>query len=147
MTVQRMIRQLMGSALAAGVAVACGGSATQPVTACSSAQSIPVTLAVGAYTSVNPGSSVGCVGFPANGSSTDSAEYLIVAAAKIVLHRVVCGQTGRRDIVVVDTIDDELLGAVIVRLETDAQFVAHDAPNVSSNRSHIAAQDLRSVGA
>src|SRR6266480_4901676 len=44
---------------------ACGGRATQ------------ITLAVGAYTSVDPASDSGCVTFPAN-SAADSAEYLVV---------------------------------------------------------------------
>jgi len=44
---------------------ACGGRATQ------------ITLAVGAYISVDPASDSGCVTFPAN-SAADSAEYLVV---------------------------------------------------------------------
>src|SRR5947199_9452994 len=54
---------------------ACGGRATQ------------ITLAVGAYTSVDPASDSGCVTFPAN-AAADSAEYL-------VLPQSVAGASGR----------------------------------------------------
>ncbi len=80
MAVQHTIRRIIWSALAAGLGAACGNS-TSSVATCSSAQATPVTLAVGAYALVNPGSNAGCVAFPANASGTDSAEYLIVAQA------------------------------------------------------------------
>jgi hypothetical protein len=38
----------------------------------------PVALAVGEYTSIDPASDSGCVSFPANASTTDSASYLVV---------------------------------------------------------------------
>src|SRR5438477_12333801 len=68
---------------------ACGGRATQ------------ITLAVGAYTSVDPASDSGCVTFPAN-SAADSAEYLVVpqsvtgssgATAAFQLHGTAVGAT------------------------------------------------------
>ncbi len=45
---------------------------------CSSALASQLTLAIGAYTSIDPASDGGCVTFPAN-TSVDSAEYLLVA--------------------------------------------------------------------
>src|SRR5438094_2015401 len=68
---------------------ACGGRATQ------------ITLAVGAYISVDPASDSGCVTFPAN-SAADSAEYLVVpqsvtgnsgATAPFQLHGTALGAT------------------------------------------------------
>src|SRR5256885_4788181 len=58
---------------------ACGHDATGPsAPACSSALASQLTLAVGAYASIDPASDGGCVTFPAN-TSVDSAEYLLVA--------------------------------------------------------------------
>ncbi len=48
--------------------------------ACSSAAST-VTLGVGAYTAYDITADSGCAVFPANGSTTDSAEYLVVVQA------------------------------------------------------------------
>jgi hypothetical protein len=63
---------------AAMLAAACGSDVTAPVLAgCNSAVQ-PLVLNVGAYTAIDPGLSAGCVVFPANASTTDSAEYLIV---------------------------------------------------------------------
>jgi hypothetical protein len=45
---------------------------------CSSALASPVTLAVGAYVSIDPASDGGCVTVAANASIVDSAEYLLV---------------------------------------------------------------------
>ena len=45
---------------------------------CSSALAFQVTLAIGAYASIDPASNAGCVAFPANASAVDSAEYLLV---------------------------------------------------------------------
>ncbi len=45
---------------------------------CSSALALQVTLAIGAYASIDPASNAGCVAFPANTSAVDSAEYLLV---------------------------------------------------------------------
>ena len=45
---------------------------------CSSALAFQVTLAIGAYASIDPASNAGCVVFPANASAVDSAEYLLV---------------------------------------------------------------------
>src|SRR2546421_2311635 len=58
---------------------ACGHDATGPsAPTCSSALASQLTVAVGAYTSIDPASDGGCVTFPAN-TSMDSAEYLLVA--------------------------------------------------------------------
>src|SRR5205085_5640196 len=57
---------------------ACSGDSTGPAPTCSSALASQVTLAIGAYASIDPASDGGCVAFPAN-ASVDSAEYLLVA--------------------------------------------------------------------
>jgi len=58
---------------------ACSKDSTGPsAPTCSSALASQLTLAVGAYTSIDPASDGGCVTFPAN-TSVDSAEYLLVA--------------------------------------------------------------------
>jgi hypothetical protein len=59
---------------------ACSGDrATGPgAPTCSSALASQVTLAIGAYASIDPASNAGCVTFPANASAVDSAEYLLV---------------------------------------------------------------------
>src|SRR2546421_1009310 len=58
---------------------ACGHDATGPsAPTCSSALASQLTLAVGAYASIDPASDGGCVTFAAN-TSVDSAEYLLVA--------------------------------------------------------------------
>ena len=64
--------------LAATVACSSEKPAAPPV-ACHAAQATQVTLAIGAYTSIDPASDVGCTTFPANASAVDSAEYLVVA--------------------------------------------------------------------
>src|SRR3989442_4496104 len=58
---------------------ACSGDNTGPSAAtCSAALASQLTLAVGAYASIDPASDGGCVAFPANASTVDSAEYLLV---------------------------------------------------------------------
>src|SRR5881296_2125494 len=58
---------------------ACSGDNTGPsAPACSSALASQLTLAIDAYASIDPASDGGCVGFPANASAVDSAEYLLV---------------------------------------------------------------------
>ena len=58
---------------------ACSGDHTGPSAAtCSSALASHLTLAIGAYASIDPASDGGCVAFPANASAVDSAEYLLV---------------------------------------------------------------------
>ena len=58
---------------------ACGHDATGPsAPPCSSALASQLTLAVGAYASIDPASDGACVTFAAN-TSVDSAEYLLVA--------------------------------------------------------------------
>src|SRR5256886_13543786 len=58
---------------------ACSGDSTGPAPTCSSALASQLTLAIGAYASIDPASDGGCVTFPANASTVDSAEYLLVA--------------------------------------------------------------------
>src|SRR3989442_12447082 len=56
---------------------ACSGDNTGPsAPTCSSALASQLTLAVGAYASIHPATDGGCVAFPANPSTVDSAEYL-----------------------------------------------------------------------
>src|SRR6266851_4568046 len=58
---------------------ACGGDNTGPsAPTCSSALASQLTLAIGAYALIDPASDGGCVVFPANASTVDSAEYLLV---------------------------------------------------------------------
>src|SRR2546423_9717922 len=58
---------------------ACSKDSTGPsAPTCSSALASQLTLAVGAYASIDPASDGGCVTLPAN-TSVDSAEYLLVA--------------------------------------------------------------------
>ena len=68
--------------VAAGLLVgACSSGDPQgPIQNCSVAAATPVNLTVGQYVSLDPtASSGGCFGFPANASSVDSAEYLVIA--------------------------------------------------------------------
>src|SRR5205085_6994636 len=63
---------------ALAVTAACSKDATGPsAPTCSSALASKLTLAVGAYASIDPATDGGCVTFPAN-ASVDSAEYLLV---------------------------------------------------------------------
>src|SRR5213594_790429 len=58
---------------------ACSGDNTGPsAPTCSSALASQLTLAIGAYASIDPATDGGCVAFPANASAVDSAEYLLV---------------------------------------------------------------------
>src|SRR5438874_516220 len=58
---------------------ACSSDGTGPsAPTCSSALASQLTLAVGAYASIDPATDGGCVTFPAN-TSVDSVEYLLVA--------------------------------------------------------------------
>src|SRR5260370_21781877 len=60
-------------------AAACSGDNTGPsAPTCSSALASQLTLAIGAYASIDPSSDGGCVAFPANASAVDSAEYVLV---------------------------------------------------------------------
>jgi hypothetical protein len=68
-------------ALCAGlVAVGCSSDhvTTPPPTPCGTGVGTPISLAVGAYTVVDPATSSGCVQFAAN-ASAESTEYLVVA--------------------------------------------------------------------
>jgi len=58
---------------------ACSGDNTGPTApTCSSALATHLTLAIGAYASIDPAADGGCVAFAANASAVDSAEYLLV---------------------------------------------------------------------
>ena len=58
---------------------ACSHDTTGPsAPTCSSAVASQLTLAVGQYVAIDPASDGGCVTFPANASTVDSAEYLLV---------------------------------------------------------------------
>src|SRR6266480_2182056 len=58
---------------------ACSGDNTGPsAPTCSSALASQLTLAVGAYASIDPATDGGCVACPANASAVNSAEYLLV---------------------------------------------------------------------
>ncbi len=65
-----------------GSAAACSGSNSgpSPLASCktTSAVATHITLAVGQYVSLDPATDSGCVLFPANASSTNQAEYLLV---------------------------------------------------------------------
>jgi hypothetical protein len=69
-------------ALCAGlVVVGCSSDhvTTPPPTPCGTGVGTPISLAVGAYTVVDPATSSGCVQFAANASASESTEYLVVA--------------------------------------------------------------------
>ncbi len=58
---------------------ACSGDNTGPSAAtCSAVLASQLTLAIGAYASIDPASDGGCVAFPANASTVDSAEYVLL---------------------------------------------------------------------
>jgi hypothetical protein len=61
--------------------VACSSDhiTTPPPTPCATGVGTPISLAVGAYSVVDPATSSGCVQFPANASVSESTEYLVVA--------------------------------------------------------------------
>ncbi len=62
------------------LAVACDEVTGPPLAVCR-ATTQPLVLSVGAYTAIDPEPNDGCVIFPANASTTDSAEYLLVPQA------------------------------------------------------------------
>ena len=66
--------------LSLGAALGCSSDhpAGPAAPTCSTAQASALTLAVGAYAALDPAADAGCVTFPANASTIDSAEYLIV---------------------------------------------------------------------
>src|SRR5258707_1280016 len=68
--------------LGLGLPIAAGCSSdhvTTPPTSCGTGVGAPISLAVGAYTVVDPATSSGCVQFAANASPSESTEYLVVA--------------------------------------------------------------------
>ena len=58
--------------------VACSSGTSSSAPGCKASQASQVTLAVGGYASFDPSADAGCATFPANASSVDSAEYLVV---------------------------------------------------------------------
>src|SRR5438477_264919 len=83
----RIATRIVSLALVA--TAACSKDSTGPAApTCSAALASPLTLAIGAYALIDPASDGGCVTFPANASTTDSAEYLMVAQSAT-------GDTGR----------------------------------------------------
>ena len=62
------------------MAAACGSdnAAGPPAPTCHASTASPVTLAVGAYTSIDPATDAGCITVAVNASAIDSAEYLLV---------------------------------------------------------------------
>lgn len=76
-----MRRAVAGSLLVwclTGMAACSSEKPAAPAVACHAPQATQITLAVAAYTSIDPASDVGCTTFPAN-ASVDSAEYLVIA--------------------------------------------------------------------
>jgi len=71
-------RTLLGSLLVVGLAACGGDTATQPQVACTLASGQLLTLNPGDYLSIDPATNNGCVRFPANASTKDSVEYLLV---------------------------------------------------------------------
>ncbi|HET9710203.1 MAG TPA: hypothetical protein VFP39_18005 [Gemmatimonadales bacterium] len=66
--------------LGLSLAVACSGDhVTTPPTSCGTGVGAPISLAVGAYASIDPAASSGCFQFAANTSPSESTEYLVVA--------------------------------------------------------------------
>ncbi|HET9710125.1 MAG TPA: hypothetical protein VFP39_17615 [Gemmatimonadales bacterium] len=76
----RSARGCFGLVFVAGLAGCGGGGGTQPppLTACNTAGGQNVTLAVAAYQAIAPLANAGCLLFPGNASTTDSALYLLV---------------------------------------------------------------------
>lgn len=77
----RSARGRFGLVFLAGLAGCRGGGGTQPpppVTTCNTAGGQNVTLAVAAYQAIPPVANAGCLLFPGNASTTDSALYLLV---------------------------------------------------------------------
>ena len=61
---------------------ACSSETAAPSVACRAGQATQITLAIGAYASIDPASDGGCVTLAANGSA-DSAEYLLVPQSAV----------------------------------------------------------------
>jgi hypothetical protein len=78
-----MARQRNGHLLVLVLAVAACDSLPlpEPQSLCALSPAATISLAVGADTSIDPARDGGCVRFPANASTADSAEYLVIAQA------------------------------------------------------------------
>jgi len=78
-----MARQRNGHLLVVVVAVAACDSLPlpEPQSLCALSPAATISLAVGGDTSIDPATDGGCVSFPANASTADSAEYLVIAQA------------------------------------------------------------------
>ncbi len=129
-----------------GWLVACGGSGgTQPppLTTCKTAGGENVTLAVAAYQSIPPVANAGCLLFPGNASSTDSALYLLVPQLATD------SQGGTAAFVLQgDTLHPALAAAAIPSRQTAAQdlgLVFHDFLR-SEERTHWAALGAPRMG-
>jgi len=68
----------VGCTLLIGLAACGGDSPTQASASCTAASAQAITLAVGDYVSIDPATNNGCVRFPANASTKDTTEYLLV---------------------------------------------------------------------
>ena len=80
--VQRVCLRWCARAGALGLCTALACHGDQPTglngASCQAGTVAPLVIAVGAYVSLDPASSAGCVVFPPNASATDSVEYLVV---------------------------------------------------------------------
>src|SRR5207244_11936822 len=61
---------------------ACSSETAAPSGACRAGQATQITLAIGAYASIDPASDGGCVTLAADGSA-DAAEYLLVPQSAV----------------------------------------------------------------
>src|SRR5690348_5428304 len=79
-TAEARVRDRMAGVVVWGLVatVACSSGTSSSAPGCKASQASQVTLAVGGYTSFDPSADAGCATFPANASSVDSAEYLVV---------------------------------------------------------------------
>ncbi|HTD70882.1 MAG TPA: hypothetical protein VK647_10520 [Gemmatimonadales bacterium] len=73
------IRWLLLLGTAASAACSSDFAAGPAAPPCSATLATEVALAPGAYTAIDPAADSGCVSFPANVSTGDSAEYLVIA--------------------------------------------------------------------
>ncbi|HUK22205.1 MAG TPA: hypothetical protein VLV45_11715, partial [Gemmatimonadales bacterium] len=73
-----LLRKSFSAAVVVAVACSSGNSTTQPVAVCTTASAQPISLAVGQSATLDPTTGSACYGIPANASTTDSAEYLLV---------------------------------------------------------------------
>ena len=70
-----MLYRSMGVVLLAAALYGCGSDSSGPTINCNASQTNAVSLLVGGFTSIDQP----CISFSANPSTTDTAEYLVVA--------------------------------------------------------------------